>query len=123
MNNIWEVENMLGLKKIESPYYVGGFYYEGVMVTGEFKGICDYNRGIVNVKIGEHKYPGVNKTKISITTIDDGVWQGFSDKTFTSDEIKNIVKEFMNKWRFVLPSESKLNEFLNKFNIHGLNTG
>ena len=59
MTNIWEIEKMMGLKKLESRHYTGEFFYEGIMSTGDFKGVYDYNRGLLSLKVYQHpkSYP------------------------------------------------------------------
>lgn len=118
---IWEIEKEMGLRKKDSPHHTGGFYYEGVFATGDFKGVDDYGRGLLSVKISQ--LPPYPTNKISITTIDDGVWQGFSDEIFTPEIIEKLAKDFSDEFRNVLPTEEKLNKFLNKYKIHGLYTG
>lgn len=121
MKTIYEIEKLMGLKKVETPYFTGGFFYEGTLATGDFKGVGDYDRGLLSVRIGQHiKFP---LTKICISTIDDGTWQGSSNTIFTAEQIDTLIKNFIEEYRFKLPSEEKLNEFLSKYGIYGLNTG
>lgn len=121
MKTIYDIEKLMGLKKVETPYYTGGFFYEGTLATGDFKGVFDYDRGLLSVRIGQHiKFP---LTKISISTIDDGVWQGSSNNVFIGDEIDSLAKNFIEEFGIRLPSEEELNNFLREYGIYGVNTG
>ena len=111
----------MGIKKIDSPNHTGGFIYQGTVSTGDFDGLYDYNRGLLYLRISQHlSYP---QCKISISTIDDGVWQGFSDKIFTGEELETLSQDFIYNYGIKLPSEEEFNKFLNKYKIHGINTG
>ena len=119
--NIWEIEKLMGLKKFDSPYHTGGFIYQGTMSTGDFCGVGDYNRGLLFLKVSQH--PSYPQCKISISTIDDGVWQGFSDKEFTKEELEKLAQDIIDTYGIKLPSEEEFNDFLHKYKIHGLYTG
>lgn len=121
MKNIWEIEKMMGLKKVESPHHTGGFFYEGTMSTGDFNGVDDYNRGLLSLKIFQHPlYP---TCKVSISTIDDGMWQGYSDEIFTGEQIEALALDIIKEYGIRLPSEEEFNKFLNQYKIHGIYTG
>ena len=120
-NNIWEIENLMGLKKFDSSHHTGGFIYQGTMSTGDFRGVCDYGTGLLFLRVCQH--PSYPQCKISISTIDDGVWQGFSDKEFTGEELEKLAQDIIHTYRKRLPSEEEFNNFLNKYKIHGVNTG
>lgn len=53
----------------------------------------------------------------------NGVWQGFSVKEFTGEELENLAQDIISTYRIKLPSEEEFNNFLNKYKIHGVNTG
>lgn len=116
--NIWEIHELLGLKKFEAKFTKDGFQYRGVLATGKFNGVDDYDAGLLEMQVQnpiDLKYP-----MVIITTIDDGVWQGFGKKHI---DIELFVKEFNKSFRCSLPTEEKLNDFLNQYEIHGLYTG
>jgi len=119
--NIWEIEKLMGLRKIKSIHHTGGCYYEGTVSTGNFNALDDYGKGLLSLKIGQHNtHPNC---KISISTIDDGVWQGFSNQLLEPNTIETITKEFTKTYGIKLPSEKEFNTFLNNYGIHGLYTG
>ena len=116
--DIWQIRNELGLKKYNEPNTKDGYGYKGVVSTGDFTCIGDYGVGLLCVNIKnptELKYP-----IITITTVDDGVWQGYGNKTIDVDE---LVENFDKNFGVKLPSENELNDFLSAYGIFGQYTG
>jgi len=116
--NIWEIKNELGLKKYDNPNSKDGYMYQGVLTSGNLQSIFDYNVGLLTVNIKnpkELKYP-----IITITTVDDGVWQGYGSKYV---DVEQLVKQFKERFGTKLPSEAILNNFLNHYGIFGGFTG
>ena len=118
---IWEIEKMMGLKKVKSPYHTGGCYYEGTMSTGDFRGVDDYNRGLLSLRISQH--PAYPECKVSISTIDDGVWQGYGKELLSAETLEQLAQEITETYGIRLPSEEEFNQLLNRYGIHGLYTG
>lgn len=116
--DIWQIRNELGLKKYNDPNTKDGYGYKGVVSTGDFTCIGDYGVGLLCVSIKnptELKYP-----IITITTIDDGVWQGYGNKII---DVNELVEKFDKNFGVKLPSENELNDFLSTYGIFGQYTG
>lgn len=114
--DIHEISKELGFRKYESSGLKDGYGYKGVFGSGDFTCLGDYNTGLlaVDVKNGE-QYPVV-----TITTIDNGVWQGTGNRVIDVDE---FVIDFDKNFGLKLPTENILNEFLMKYNIFGFYNG
>ena len=116
--NIWEIQKELGFRKIITNKSKCGYEYKGVFTTGNFTCIGDYGIGLLTLTITnpvKNEYPSV-----IVTTIDDGVWQGYGNKQINIDE---IISEFEKNFGVQLPSENEFNVFLNSYGIHGAYTG
>jgi hypothetical protein len=112
--NIWQITKELGLKKYNDSQLKDGYGYKGVISTGNFTCINDYGIGLLCIDI---KNPSkLTYPIITITTIDEGVWQGYGDKNIDIDQ---LVKDFNNTFGVKLPSENEFNNFLNNYNIFG----
>lgn len=116
-----DVANLMGFRKVESIHHVGGYYYSGVFATGDFKAIDDYNTGVVQVRIMQAVVKGF--AQVVISTIDDGVWQAYSNPTLKSQDIDNIVKDIRDEYGLVLPTEKEFNSLLSKYGLYGTYTG
>ena len=116
--DIWQIRNELGLKKYNDTRLKDGYGYKGVVSTGNFTCIGDYGIGLLQINIknqNDLKYPIV-----VITTIDDGVWQGYGNKNIDVDK---IAKNFDENFGVKLPTEKELNDFLSDYGIFGQYTG
>ncbi len=116
--NIHQIREELGLKKYLNTTFKDGFAYRGVLATGNLTTIGDYGVGLLCMNIKnpiELKYP-----IITITTIDDGVWQGYGNKFINVEE---LAKQFTKNFGLMLPTEKELNDFLSTYNIYGSYTG
>lgn len=88
--------------------------YEAIFKTGQFEGVYDYRAGILLVSI----YP----SGVSISTVDDGVWQAFAAQGNTQIYCDKLL-ELFNTFDGVLPIESDLNELLEPIGLYGCFTG
>jgi hypothetical protein len=103
--------------------------YTGVFTTGNFEAIFDYDAGLL--KVGISITPCMERGSknwhpiVSISTIDDGVWQAIHVLNFTMqeciDQIEKIHKEWL--WKYKLPTEKELNFFLMRYGLFGEYTG
>ena len=115
-----EIENLLGLRQVEDFNDKPNF--EGVLISGEFNlTLFDYNTGMLYVNIG-NRNPNA-KMIMTISTIDDGVWQAFYSGDVNSFDFKLFATKFTESYGNVLPTENQLNAFLETFNAYGLYTG
>lgn len=112
--NIHRIIEEMGLKKYKIPG-TEKHCYKGVLISSKFKGVYDYGIGLLEVKF-EAPEKLENNPAITITTIDDGVWQGYANKPVDIDE---ICKSFEQSFGKVLPTEQELNKFLQEFGIYG----
>ena len=117
----------------------GGKKYGAIRATGKFEGNFDYSRGLMMMHIEtsinhkfapkgkskDEKYVDTYQTIVSITNVDDGIWNAYS-KEFSSmaeadeltDKLYLAYQEFENdNYGKSLPTEKELNGFLV---IHGL---
>lgn len=122
VKNIWEIRDLLGLRH-------SGRGYEGTFTTGAFDQLFDYDAGLLFVSM--RRIPASPYSfMISISTVDDGVWQAEDLKQdYTEEEADQRTEEIVNAFlKFMdgstkLPSEKDLNQFLQKFGIWGRYTG
>ncbi len=120
--NIWEIRELLGLKQSERGY-------QGTFSTGAFDQLFDYDAGILFVAM--RRVPAKPYSfMMSISTVDDGVWQAEDSKQdYTEEEAdqrtEEITKAFLEfqGGSTKLPSEKDLNQFLQRFGIWGTYTG
>ena len=118
--SIWDISDLLGLRKVATKDIISNNAYEGVFATGDFNCIFDYNVGLLQVNI---KVPNnVNNIAITITTIDDGVWQGFAED-FSKVDIDKLAFDITSNFGTKLPTEEEFNKLLSKYNIFGMYTG
>lgn len=122
--NIWEIQELLGLKECEQGY-------AGTYTTGFFDGLHDYDAGLLHILIswfptGKDMF-GVSFT---ISTIDDGTWQAWDVKSdYTEVEaiarVEEIAIEFLSRMGRCgrLPTEAILNEWLMPLKLWGTYTG
>lgn len=118
---IWEFETFL---KSKAQFERNQYSYRAFFLTGEFKGTSDYGRGFLQVSIHigtSEKNPGC----ISISNIDDGVWQAFAigGVLITEEIAKNVIEQVFNPLNGILPTEEDLNEQLMEFGLWGEFTG
>ena len=127
---IYEISNLLGLVKQEHSKIA---IYDGVFTTGDFGDVLfDYGRGLLNVTVSSIVDTYNKKTKemrllpfVAISTIDDGVWQAFRVEPMSQVDANQLVEDIYAKWewKYQLPSEQEMNEFLSQFKMWGENTG
>lgn len=128
--DIYEIEKLLGLVKKENATITK---YEGTFTSGEFGEVLfDYNRGLLEVQISstvESYNKETNEFRllplVAISTIDDGVWQAFTVESMSQADANQLVEDIYTKWewKYQLPSEKEMNEFLRQFKMWGENTG
>lgn len=111
---IYHINNQMGIKQLSQ------FKWGGVVATGKFEGINDYNTGILYISIYKN-FNSAMHSGVSIITIDDGVWQTSGE--ITNENVEIIAQSFISKFGQVLPSEQELNEFLMPYGLWGVNTG
>lgn len=96
--------------------------YSAIFLTGKFDGLFDYDAGILQVSI----YPSFagDNGCLSISTIDDGVWQAIPTGGIVIDEdkIQSIIGIF-NGFRGILPTEADINYELMYIGLWGEYTG
>lgn len=121
------MKKIYDLYKLLKPFYeftLSGNCYEAVFATGDFDGNGDYDKGFLQVTIlFDYSYGDAEQVVGYITNIDDGVWQMFRDKCFNQTEALDLCKKFKDEFGTKLPTESVLNEFLQKFGVYGVYTG
>ena len=128
--DIYEIAKLLGLVKKEHPQIAR---YEGVFTTGDFGDVLfDYGRGLLDVTVSSIVDTYNKETKemrllplVAISTIDDGVWQAFTGESMSQKDANQLVDDIYSKWewKYQLPSEQEMNEFLRQFKMWGENTG
>jgi hypothetical protein len=123
--SIWDIEEQLGLKKIDGAW-------AGTYTTGDFDALHDYERGLLYVKISPTMvaHPGVYSIMFSISTIDDGVWQAYDPvadltKEEAEKRVDEVAKAFLEHMQrsLKLPSEEELNKWLIPMKLWGEYTG
>lgn len=125
--DIMELESLFGLKKV----FTG---YKGIYLSGDFNGVNDNGRGLLNVSIFvtlSNNFQEIEWTPLlSISTIDDSVWQALGSKNYklkkdAEEEVEKIAKLFLEKMgkSLKLPRETILNEWLSDLKMSGKNTG
>lgn len=115
---IHEIRKELGLKFLNHINIIA----EGVYSTDEFDGNYDYGVGLLLVKFRHSDT--LNPTLVmTITTIDDGVWQAYSNKQFDKNDVTNIANMFSKEFETKLPSEKELNLFFKPYGVFGTYTG
>lgn len=103
---------------------VNDYCISAIWLTGQFS-LFDYGAGLLNVSFYAKRenlyYQGV----ISISTIDDGVWQAYHEDVnfFTKEKCREIADDMYETFKGILPTEEKLNEFLSKYKVFGVHTG
>ena len=115
--NIWEFEAFL---KAKSQFEKMQYNYTAFFLTGRFEGNTDYDRGFLQVTIHigvSEKNPGC----ISISNIDDGVWQAWAvgGIVITEELAQNVIEQVFNPLNGILPTEESLNEQLMGFGLWG----
>jgi len=122
--NIWDVEGQLGLKKTKRGW-------EGTYTTGSFDALHDYDRGLLYVSICSpiSDILGRFTVLLSISTIDDGVWQAFDPGNYSIEEAEErgemVAKTFLEHMgrSLKLPTEAELNKWLMPLKLWGEYTG
>lgn len=99
------------------------FCYSAIFRTGKFN-LYDYNAGILKVSIYlKHPQSSYNGL-LSISTIDDGVWQADLNKEDILDEQKaQSIIDIFESYEGVLPTEEEINFDLTKIGMFGIYTG
>ncbi|MGB4775241.1 MAG: hypothetical protein WBP45_08715 [Daejeonella sp.] len=118
---IWEFEAFL---KSKARFEKSQYKYTAFFLTGKFEGNTDYGRGFLEVTI----YIGISEKNpgcISISNIDDGVWQAFAigGVLITEELAKDVIEQVFNPLNGILPTEKDLNEKLMVFGLWGEFTG
>lgn len=122
--NIWDIEDLLGLKKTNRGW-------EGVYTTGQFDTLYDYDAGLLDVRIRSTTADVKDRYTVllSISTIDDGVWQAFDPSDYTKEEADQRAEEVAQTFikhmngSLKLPTEAKLNKWLMPLKLWGEYTG
>lgn len=122
--DIVELSENLGLKKTE-------FGYSGVYTTGQFDELCDYDAGLLEVKIKALPRTGDKWIfHFSLCTVDDGGWGAWDTREdYTREEVDARVEQvyelFMSKMgnSKKLPKASTLNKWFRTIGLYGVHTG
>jgi len=121
---ITEVASMLGLKEV-SPMHDNSIRVMGVVTSGDFTVLGDYNAGLLRIHIGagpgEH-LDGQCQAQFFVGTIDDGGWVArrvMPDKSSAFQLVRRVHESFETTWGVKLPSENRLNEWLREFGMYG----
>jgi hypothetical protein len=127
---IYEIIKLLGLVKKKQPQIVS---YEGVFISGEFVNVLfDYEVGLLHVTVSSIVDTYDEKIKefrfipqVAISTADDGCWQAFTVEAMSQEDANQLIEDIYAKWewKYQLPSEQEMNEFLSQFKMWGENTG
>jgi hypothetical protein len=137
MKNIYDFRDAMGLKVYTKTFKNVGqliYRFSGAYGTGDFDStLFDYDAGIlwVNFSIFPlHKHQNKWGVHMSISTVDDGVWQAEEvDASYplkdASYRLKDVVDAFLNHMErsTKLPSEEELNKFLMTQAMWGEYTG
>jgi len=110
---IKDISELLGLRKFTRLPYI----FEGVLSSGDFKGVHDYNVGLLKVSLS---LDNNNFPRMIISTVDDGVWVADGSKVVDVDA---FVDDFNKSFKTKLPTEKALNDFLMKYGMYGCFTG
>ena len=93
--------------------------YSAVLATGEFgKCLHDYDAGILFVEVRH-----TSDLAVIVSTMDDGVWQGFAKVALSPKDAHDLCREIENTWGGTLPHEEDFNALLSNYGIWGMNTG
>lgn len=110
-----ELYNDAAIFRPISDQRTGELYrYDAIFKTGQFEGVYDYRAGILRISI--------YRSGVSISTIDDGVWQAFASQGNTEIYFDKLLQVF-NSFNGVLPTESELNNLLEPIGLYGCFTG
>lgn len=110
-----ELYNDAAIFRPISDQRTGELYrYDAIFKTGQFEGVYDYRAGILRISI--------YRSGVSISTIDDGVWQAFASQGNTEIYFDKLLEVF-NSLNGVLPTESELNNLLEPIGLYGICTG
>jgi hypothetical protein len=128
--DIYEIVKLLGLEKKDHPKITS---YKGTFTSGEFANVLfDYGRGLLHVSLTSTVEQYNKETKefrllpmVAISTADDGCWQAFPVEAMSQADANQLVEDIYSKWewKYQLPSEQEMNEFLSQFKMWGENTG
>lgn len=128
--HIYEVGKLLGFEKKDHPKITS---YKGTFTSGKFGNVLfDYGRGLLHVSLTSTVEEYNKKTKefrlqpvVAISTIDDGAWQAFRVESMPQGDANQLIEDIYAKWewKYQLPSEQEMNEFLSQFEMWGQNTG
>ena len=128
-----DIAKKLGLKKVAHEY-------KGIMCTGQFDELFDYNYGFLFLCIrGDLFYPGYTKSTIEtdtlvtfrLGTMDDGTWGAVKilKKTHPdmNEYMKNFIKElagdFIDNYGHIMPTAKEANILLSKYGMYGIYEG
>lgn len=93
--------------------------FQAIFRTGEFKdALYDYNAGILLITVYSNSELGM-----SISTIDDGVWQATCKKPLSVYKARELCEDIESTFDGCLDTEKELNDLLNNYGLHGLYTG
>lgn len=107
MKTIYQIDDIL---KEAQKFTCENGVYSAVYLTGDFDGNIDYGAGIMQIDIFPHV--------LSISNIDDGVWQAERKE----EEVQKIIKIF-ETFDGKLPTEKELNSKLMLIGLWGEFTG
>jgi hypothetical protein len=117
-----QIRNLMGLRRINERRY------SGVFATGNFN-LFDYDVGLLQLSISV-----IAESKdtfcvlLSISTIDDGVWQALevspNTKKHCIEKMEKVATALIeSEYKTKLPSEAEFNKFLAPFGMWGEYTG
>jgi hypothetical protein len=118
-------EKAVELMRMEEIEYQHSTGYEKLVQTGEFESLSDYGGGFLYLRIRAVPTPEKGKymVRVSLSTIDDGVWGAQSD-LMSLDKAKSMSKRLSDILNIVkLPTEENLNKMLLHFGLFGCNEG
>lgn len=123
---IYEIYKLLGLVKKEHPQLAA---YEGTFTSGEFANVLfDYDVGLLHVDLSSTLDTYDKKTKefrfiptVSISTANESGWQAWTVESMSKEDANQLIEDIYAKWewKYQLPSEYEMNEFLSQFKMWG----
>lgn len=118
-----DITSKLGFKEYTESF-TGTVYYQGIFITGHFEELYDYGTGLVMMRVKEYNLKDkIDTHKISISTVDDGVWSAYGNHLLGKDKLYRLQSEITQKWGHVLPTAKELNNLLQNYGLFGIYTG